>query len=127
MTVESPEKTLTQIIIFPCKLSYKNFKNSSGNEGVESFFIMLLPEGIHEERDNFDIRKYVGKSQIEKEQFVKYLQNLNGIKSFVLEDIIDIKFFCYDSNRIIEISLECCFFHYKEGLEKMFDFWNSIK
>ena len=95
--------------------------------GMESFFIMLLPEGIEEEKDQFGIRKYVGDSKINKESYDDFLNQQLEVKDNIYKEFVVIKKTIDDNKKIQQVSLECCFYHYSEGLKYIIEFWDSIK
>lgn len=96
--------------------------------GMESFFVMLLPKGINMIKDKDRIIKYIGKSNLRTNNIISIIKknykiseesNLY-IKSYVLEEFINIKF-NEEGEELKDISLEICFFHFEEGLKKIYE------
>lgn len=98
--------------------------------GLESFFVLFLADGIYEQKDEFGIRKYMGESKISKSDLLEYLESKNMHVQdcrFIFEDAI-VGLIDFDKNDLVKtISLECCFFHYDEGLELIFKLYKIMK
>jgi hypothetical protein len=95
--------------------------------GMESFFIVLLPENVKMIRNNDNSIKYSGNSNIKMDDLMDHLNALkyDMIKisndTFILNNIIK---FCCDldkGNIFISGFMEICLFHYEEGIELIFN------
>ena len=95
--------------------------------GLESFFILVLPEGIIEINDKLGIRKYVGNSSISVDSMNLFLQNTAGFASGVYKRIVSVNITSHDQLHVQNILLECCFFHYMEGISAIKQFWRLLR
>lgn len=98
--------------------------------GAESFFIILIADGVKEQKDEFGIRKYIGKSNISKSELIEFLESRFvqvENQRFTFEDILEVVIDSDINDYIKTISIECCFFHFEEGLELMFELFDKIK
>ena len=81
--------------------------------GMESFFVMMLANGIQQEKDKFGIRKYVGKSSININDLIIFLEsnlNLKKHNIYVIDNILEMNIDVDENDNIKTVSFECCFF-----------------
>lgn len=101
--------------------------------GMESFFVVVLPKEVKCVKTENGSNSYIGSSNLQRTEMLKLIRQnflVNDKKTtadtFSLNELVEMDFNCTVDDKVINLVLEICFYHYDIGIQIVFELYELL-
>ena len=98
--------------------------------GMESFFIIILPEGIKHFKNEYGNNDYIGESNVTHDELKEFFSHINGISYFDIDELschVSNKFLIksfFRNNKLVYLCMEACLWYLENNINDIIDILN---